>query len=396
MMDGIASPEAEMRADGITTERLAPRRGRGRRMRLLTLAECADAKPRGYLVKGLIAPGDLVVLFGPPGSGKSVLAPYLAHAVAAGRMVFGRRVRPGPVLYIAAEDPEGMKMRATALRAVYGDAKGMRVAAEPVNLQSDGSTEPPDLAAITEAADELGAVLIVLDTVAKAFPGLEENDGRSMGRAVHLLRLLTTRERAVIAVHHGAKPTSNSVHGGSTPRGHGVLNGDADVTMRIEVAEASGIRTVHLGKNRNGVATAQLAFTLRSHALSMDEDGDAVTTVVAEEVDEVAGAQAKAGPALTDATALLLRAIQSLDAEGAGEIAKPQPGMPNVRAIPRSSLREELVRDGWFPEVQILPKPLPSGGVLSTAGYQREHNALMRLQRKGLVGFDRRAVWLAR
>jgi KaiC/GvpD/RAD55 family RecA-like ATPase len=395
MTDRDVSPEAAMRADGITTERHVPR-GRGRRMRLLTLAECANAKPRGYLVKGLIAPGDLVVLFGPPGSGKSVLAPYLAHAVAAGRRVFGRRVRPGPVLYIAAEDPEGIKMRATALRAVYGDAEGMRVAADPVNLQGDGSSEPPDVAAIIEAADELGAVLIILDTVARAFPGLDENDGKGMGRAVQMLRLLTNRERAIIAVHHGAKPTSSSAQGGFTPRGHGVLNGDADVTMRIEVAEVSGIRTVRLGKNRNGVSTAQLSFTLRDHALGTDEDGDAVTTVVAEEADEPASGRAKVAPALTDATALLLRTIQSLDAEGKGELAKPQPGMPTLRMIPRHSLRERLIRDGWVFETHISPKELPAGGVLTDGGYKRENGALMRLQRKGLVGFDRSAVWLAR
>lgn len=389
MTDGLASPEDMMRADGVTTERLTPRSDI-RPVKMLTLAECANAKPRGYLVKGLIAPGDLVVLFGPPGSGKSVLAPYLAHAVAAGRMVFGRRVRPGPVLYIAAEDPEGMKMRATALRAVYGDTKAMRVAAEPVNLQSDNATDPPDLAAIVAAAEEIGAVLIVLDTVAKAFPGLDENDARSMGRAVHALRRLTTPKRAVIAVHHGAKGE------GKTPRGHGVLDGDADVTMRIEVAEASGIRTVHLGKNRNGVSTVQLSFTLRGHTLGTDDDGDALTTVVAEEADEAAGARAKVAPALTDGTALLLQVIQSLDADGAGEMGKPQPRMPTVRVIPRSSLREELIRRGWFSDAQILPKPLPTGGVLTTAGYQRENGALMRLQRKGLVGFDRRAVWLAR
>jgi KaiC/GvpD/RAD55 family RecA-like ATPase len=389
MMDGIASPEDMMRADGVRTERLAPRSD-GRRVTLLTLAECANAKQRGYLVKGLIAPGDLVVLFGPPGSGKSVLAPYLAHAVAAGRIVFGRRVRPGPVLYIAAEDPEGMKMRATALRAVYGDAEGMRIAPEAVNLQSDGTTEPPDLTAILAAADKLGAVLVVLDTVAKAFPGLDENDARSMGRAVHSLRRLTTPNRAVIAVHHGAKAE------GKTPRGHGVLDGDADVTMRIEVAAVSGIRTVQLGKNRNGVSTVQLSFTLRGHALGTDEDGDALTTVVAEEAEEGAGARAKAAPALPDGTALLLQVIQSLDADGVGEMTKPQRGMPTVRAIPRSSLREELIRGGWFSETQILPKPLPTGGVLTDAGYKQEGNALNRLRRKGLVGFDRRAVWLAR
>ncbi len=113
-------------------------------LRLLTLADCAAAPRRRYLVKGLLAPGDLAVMFGPPGAGKSVLAPLLAHAIATGRSVFGRRVRKGTVLYIAAEDGAGMKMRAAALRAVHGDTGELRIVADPVDLEGDGQADPPE------------------------------------------------------------------------------------------------------------------------------------------------------------------------------------------------------------------------------------------------------------
>lgn len=389
MTDGIISPEAHMRADGVTTERLAPR-GRGRRVTLLTLAECANAKPRGYLVKGLIAPGDLVVLFGPPGSGKSVLAPYLAHAVAAGRMVFGRRVRPGPVLYIAAEDPEGMKMRATALRAVYGDTGAMRVAAEAVNLQGDSSTDPPDHTAIIAAAEEIGAVLIVLDTVAKAFPGLDENDGRSMGRAVHLLRRLTTPKRAVIAVHHGAKPTGNTAQGGATPRGHGVLNGDADVTLRIDVAEATGIRTVILGKNRNGVSSVQLSFVLRGHTLGTDEDGDPITTVVAEEAELRSGADGPSGKrarAMTPRLEGWLRDLTDLFATLTPQFREPLPGMKPLLTLTREEVRAGMRAKGRFEADPHAPLTAKDRTALK--------DALNGLKDRQKIGMTEMLVWLA-
>ena len=264
---------------------------RARRLRIMTLADCAASPPRGYIIKGLLAPGDLAVLFGPPGAGKSLIAPYLAHAVAAGRSIFGRRVRQGVVLYVAAEDGAGMKLRATALRALHGDADGLRIVAEPVDLMGDGITNTADLGDLHTIARSLGAVLIVLDTLAAAFPALDENDGRSMGRVVKVLRDLgapaeaegaepTWQGAAVMAVHHAAKG------GGTTPRGHGVLDGAADVTLRIDVPEdRTAARSVKLGKNRNGSSLDGFAFTIRAEDLGTDEDGDRITAPVAEEAE---------------------------------------------------------------------------------------------------------------
>lgn len=276
------------------------KRARRQRLRVLTLADCAAAHPRGYIVKGLIAPGDLAVLFGPPGAGKSVVAPYIAHAVAAGRAVFGRRVRQGVVLYLAAEDGAGMKLRAKALRGLCGDTGAFRIVAEPIDLMGDGSSDTPDLAELRAVAQRIGAAVIWLDTLAAAFPGLDENDGRSMGRVVKVLRDLGAPAdaggtapawpgAAVVAVHHAAKG------GGTTPRGHGVLDGAADVTMRIEVPEdRSAPRTVKLGKNRNGSSLDGFAFTIRAETLGEDDDGDRITAPVAEEAaGDAAGASGR-------------------------------------------------------------------------------------------------------
>lgn len=369
-------------------------------LHLLTLADCAAAPRRGYLVKGLLAPGDLAVMFGPPGAGKSVLAPLLAHAIATGRSVFGRRVRMGPVLYIAAEDGSGMKMRAAALRAVHGDTHELRIVAEQVDLEGDGAADPPDLALIVAAADRIGAVLIVLDTLARAFPGLDENDGRSMGRAVRVLRALCTEHRAVLAVHHGAKAGSSNSNGGATPRGHGVLNGDADVTLRIDVPEdGEAPRTVHLGKNRNGTTLASMAFTIRGQELGTDEDGDPITAPVAVEVDGNAStsgpsARQKAEARLNDSAALLLRELRDL-AIGA-KLVVPESGMPPVQAVERSQLRERLLQAGWFTDEERRPSVPEDGNALlpiTRAAQRREGKALDALKRKGFAGFTICQAW---
>ncbi len=371
-----------------------------RNLRLLTLAECSGAPLRGYIVKGLIAPGDLAVMFGPPGSGKSVVAPYLAHAIACGARAFGRRTRRGPVLYVAAEDGAGMQQRAAALRAVYGDADNLRILVEPIDLQGDGATEPGDLAAILAAADRIGAVLIVIDTMARAFPGLDENDGRSMSRAVHILRALCSRTRAVLVVHHGAKAGSSNGTGGATPRGHSVLNGDADVTLRVEAPEdGPGARTIHLGKNRNGVALADMAFTIRGEPLGVDEDGDEVTAPVAEEIEHGGGSAAdaarrKAEARLRDDAALLLRELRDLAADAPP--SRPQHDMPMVAAVERSQLRARLLRAGWFTEDEVRAG-VPSDGngplPITRPAQRREAKALDALKRKGFAGFTSAQAW---
>jgi ABC-type uncharacterized transport system YnjBCD ATPase subunit len=345
--NGLASPEEAQHAAGVRTRTMqATQRAQApsRRLRALTLGDCAKAKPRGYIVKGLIAPGDLVVMFGQPGSGKSVIAPYFAHAIAAGRSIFGRRVRSSPVLYIAAEDGAGMMMRAAALRKAHGDTSELRIIAEPVDLQGDGDRDPADLEAITEAAERTGAALIILDTLACAFPGLDENDGRSMGRAVRLLRRLCADGRALMVVHHGAKAGSSNGTGGATPRGHGVLGGDADVTLRVEVpADANTPRTVTLGKNRNGTTLAPFAFTIRAEELGTDEDGDAITAPIAEEAE--AEGERKLGRAkLTPRERTALRFLHDAIAEAGDPLPAAWTMPEGLRAITITRWAEECER----------------------------------------------------
>ncbi len=367
---------------------------------LWSLEECAAARPRPYIVKGLIARRDLVILFGPPGAGKSVLAPYLAHGVATGRPMFGRRVKPVAVLYVAAEDGAGMKQRAAALLRCFGTAPALCIIADAISLTPTEEGEAPHVAGLREAARRIGAGVIVLDTVAAAFPGLDENDGRSMGECVRTLRRLAEpdpapgawRGAAVIAVHHGAKGAPGAP--GGTPRGHGVLNGDADVTLRIDVPEdGAAPRNVKLGKNRNGSTMASLAFTIRAETLGTDDDGDAITAPIAEEQAE-ASAQAKPPPRLPPPAQLMLREIQSLLAEGQGRRLEPAPGMGAVECIPRAALRARLIKTGWFSEDQLLPNTLPERQVLATSGYRCENKYLNTLKAKALAGFSREEVWL--
>lgn len=55
---------------------------------------------------------DLILVVGEPGAGKSVFVPPLAHRVATGERFFGKRVRKGPILYLAPR-PARIRVRAS-------------------------------------------------------------------------------------------------------------------------------------------------------------------------------------------------------------------------------------------------------------------------------------------
>lgn len=263
---GYESPRLEVSADDFD-DLAPPTSAAPSRLTFLSPSDCERAPSRGYLVKGLFAPGDVGCIFGAPGAGKSLLAPFLGYAVAQGTDAFGMRTRPGKVFYVAAEDPTGMRGRVQALKAAHGDADRFRLVEGVSDLLASGS---PDLAALVEAVKAEKPALIFIDTLAMAFPGLEENDAKAMGRIVAVARKLARGGAAVILIHHDTKAE------GSTPRGHSLLNGALDVALHVKRDEGGIIRG-KLTKNRNGTCDRDMAFTIVTEEGGTDEDGDLIT-----------------------------------------------------------------------------------------------------------------------
>lgn len=282
------------------------------RLTFLTPAECDAAPARSYLIKGLIAAGDVGCIFGAPGAGKSLLAPALAYAVAQGREAFGMRCKAGGVFYVAAEDPHGMRGRVKALRLAHDDTPDFHLVEGVSNLLIG---ESPDLAALVAAVKDQLPKLIVIDTLAMAFPGLEENSAEAMGRVVAVARKLTQWGAAVVLIHHDTKAEGN------TPRGHSLLNGALDVALHVKRDE-SGIIRGKLTKNRNGTCDRDIAFRIAVEDGGKDEDGDAITLPRCEELtDDLSEPKMNASErAVVLSVGDLIRDAQ-LEAEFSGEAA---------------------------------------------------------------------------
>lgn len=274
------------------------------RLQLFTPAECMDAPARGYVIKRLLAPGDVACVFGAPGGGKSTLAPYLGYQVARGEHAFGLRTKAGTVLYVAAEDAHGMKNRVKALRLQLGDADRFYVVDGVSDLLDPQS---PDLAALRSIVDDKQPSLIFIDTLAMSFRDLEENDAASMNKVVAIARSLTEQGAAVVLIHHGTKAE------GSTPRGHSVLNGALDVAVQLLPPDSDGIIRGRLSKNRNGPCDLDIAFRVASEELGRDEDGDPITAAI---VDALPAGSVPRGKPLPVAHREALAMLVDLESDG--------------------------------------------------------------------------------
>jgi hypothetical protein len=135
------------------------------------------------------------------------------------------------------------------------------------NLQPDA----PDLAALLEAIETRKPSIVFIDTLAMAFPGLEENSAESMGNVVAVARKLAEGGAAVVLVHHDTKAE------GGTPRGHSILNGALDVALHVKRDADSGVIRAKLTKNRNGPCDLDIAFTIATEDGGTDEDGETIT-----------------------------------------------------------------------------------------------------------------------
>lgn len=222
------------------------------RSRLLTADDMEKMPPPEPLVDGLLYANTVATTFGRPGTAKSFLALTMAFAVVTGEPWFGRKVKQGPVLYIAAEGAAGLgqRQRAWRERCGYPDMPDMYWLPCPVNL-----LDAEWAGALVLLVDELGPVFIVIDTLGRVMPGGDENGSRDMSRLVGVAdRLRSASGACVNLVHHTPRE-------GNTPRGHSSLEGATDTQLYLE---RTGSRrfTLTNTKQKDAAEAERLTFEL--------------------------------------------------------------------------------------------------------------------------------------
>jgi hypothetical protein len=195
-----------------------------------------------------------------------------------------------------------MRQRIAALAGRHGHTGAFQLVDGVSDLFGDESLH---LAAFVDLVEMHRPALIVIDTLAAAFPGLEENDAKSMGQVVRVARRLTEYGAAVILVHHDTKAE------GTTPRGHSILNGALDMTLHVK--RDGGVIRCTLRKNRSGTTDRDMAFQIGIEELGRDADGDTITAAV---LEELAGAGAPRQAPLPKSQRAALAVFAALETDG--------------------------------------------------------------------------------
>ena len=252
-----------------------------RRFPLAYSGDVRDVVRVDQLVHGLLVQGTTSVVYGDSNVGKSFWAIDLAYCVATGRPWNGSKVKQKGVVYVSMEGGQTTKNRMLAYKKAHpfqGEAHFALIPAA-VNLFDSEDDIATLVATIQDAASHMGVEvgLIVVDTLARAMAGGNENTSEDMGlliRNIDALAALT--EAHVMLVHHTGKDKTRGARGSSA------LRAATDTEIQLEKIEGTNITTVTVTKQRDLEGGQSYNFKLMVTEVGNDTDGDPITSCYVE------------------------------------------------------------------------------------------------------------------
>lgn len=240
-------------------------------IRCLSSRELDKLPKPEWLIKGVLPKG-LVVVYGPSGSGKSLIVQDWGWCMASGRKWFGKDITKGRMLYVAGEGHEGLQLRRGAWmsdRAAGTD--GWYCIPDPVDILN-----PSNVDELSAWIDKHGASVVALDTLAMTMGG-NENETPDMNRYVQVCRQIRARHNVtVIVIHHTGVDQTRM-------RGNQSLFAAADTVIRVE-PDKGQVKVSQpdppAGKAKDAPRFAPFFFGLKEVDLGFDDDGERVTSVV--------------------------------------------------------------------------------------------------------------------
>lgn len=239
-----------------------------------------------FLIEGLLSVGDKSVIGGPSQSGKSFLAIHAGMCVATGRDFFGAKVKQGLVIYQAGEGARGVKKRLRAWRKHHGVQFSRETPFVLLRSAIDIFRPDGDVAALIDEIKAIAAMydvplrLVVIDTLATAAGGAEENSSKDMGMVMaNIAKINAATGAHVSLVHH-----MNA--GGTKLRGSTAIYANVDQVIVVTRNETTKVRTAVLDKQKDEESGSRFQFELMSVNLGDDADGRPITSCVCLPVGE--------------------------------------------------------------------------------------------------------------
>lgn len=228
-----------------------------RRFRLHTVDELLSRPYSTWTVRDVIPASGLVVVYGGPGSGKTFLMLDMTMAIARGIKWHGRRTKQGIAVYVAGEGALRGRVTAYLRQNELDDVPGFFALESAVNLLDQNADVPDLIDCIRAKVGDQPVRMIVIDTLARAMPGGNENASEDMGAVIGSAGKLSAAFSCVLAfVHHSGKDDTKG------SRGHSSLKGACDA--EISVKRDGDAREATAEKVRDGPdAMSLLTFRLQ-------------------------------------------------------------------------------------------------------------------------------------
>ena len=258
-----SEPLANPLANPLTNQQETPSSPPRKTLNLEAWDEIKD-EPVEWLIERVIPRRGFVALYGPPGSFKSFIALDLAASIARAAPWMGQAATPsenGAVVYIAGEGHGGIGARIKACRIHHEINAGIPIyiLRHQINLRSSTEDINSLMLAVAELSEtrQLKIDLIVIDTLARAFGGGNENSSEDMGAFItscgHLQQVF---EAALLVIHHSGKDQAKGL------RGHSSLLGAVDTELELLRFDDQPRGVVTISKQKDGEDGVRYGFEM--------------------------------------------------------------------------------------------------------------------------------------
>lgn len=242
----------------------------------------AQPAPVRWLLKGWIQENSLVMIHGPSGGGKTFVLLEWLLSIASGMTEWqGRRVRPGPVVYLAGEGHEGLRGRVAGWKDARGKSKlDMWISRGGCDLNT-----PTGYAQAAGEIKRLGVTpsIIAVDTLHRFLAGDENKSQDAKTMLDACAALMREFGCTVVLVHH----TGVSDEAQHRARGSSAWRGALEVEISVVPGKDGGPMEIVQRKSKDAELAAPIYAQLTSHPIPgwLDEDGEQVTTAIVQVCD---------------------------------------------------------------------------------------------------------------
>ncbi len=276
--------------------------------------------PKAEIIRGVFGENEFSYVVGPPGSGKSAIVTDAACHVAAGMEWFGRPVKQGIVVFIAAEREKLTKRRMLAFRKRHGVSDvPLLILGGRFDMTANLTNAREIVVAIKAAEEACGqkCVWVIIDTLSRSFGAGDQNTSKDMGKYVQACdEILDETDAHLTVIHHT---------GWTGDRAKGAIDLDGAVDSSFIVKKTGQTYTLTCDGTNDGEEGVICVYGMEGVQVGTGQDGEpTMAPVIVPGKD--AGAQLVENVKGHNATALI-SLQQAIAAEG---VVPSGPGYPDV------------------------------------------------------------------